>query len=48
VHDIELVLALLVAVVGVATISQRVNVPYPIVMVFGGILLAIVPGLRHV
>ena len=43
-HDVELVLVfLLVAVVGLSAASRAAGIPYPIVMVMGGLLLGFVP-----
>lgn len=44
---IILVLGLLVAVVILAIIAPFVKIPYPILLVFGGLLLAFVPNLPH-
>jgi len=45
-HDVELVLvSLLVAVAGLAGAARAVNIPYPIVLVVGGLVLSFVPGL---
>jgi monovalent cation/hydrogen antiporter len=49
VHDVELVLiSLLVAVAGLAAAARAVNIPYPIVLVVGGLALGFVPGLPEV
>jgi monovalent cation/hydrogen antiporter len=49
VHDVELVLiSLLVAVAGLAAAARAVDVPYPIVLVVGGLVLGFVPGLPEV
>ena len=48
-HDVELVLiSLLVAVAGLAAAARAVDVPYPIVLVVGGLVLGFVPGLPEV
>ena len=47
-HGIETVLALLVVVTALATIARRSALPYPIVLVVGGLLLGFVPGLPEV
>jgi len=45
-HDVELVLiVLLVAVAGLGTVSRLLDIPYPIVLVVGGLLLGFVPGI---
>jgi Na+/H+ antiporter len=44
-HDVELVLiTLLVAVAALGTVSRRLGIPYPIVLVVGGLVLGFVPG----
>jgi hypothetical protein len=49
VRDVELVLiSLLVAVTGLATAARLTNVPYPIVLVVGGLALGFVPGLPEI
>jgi monovalent cation/hydrogen antiporter len=47
-YAIELVLALLVAVAALATLAHRLGIPYPIVLVLGGLLIGLVPGLPDV
>ncbi|MCC6313219.1 MAG: Na+/H+ antiporter [Thermomicrobiales bacterium] len=44
-NDVELILALLVAV---AALAARLNVPYPILLVIGGAALGFIPGLPPV
>ena len=45
-HGVELVLiSLLVAVAGLGTLSRLLDVPYPIVLVLGGLVLGFVPGI---
>ncbi|MFN2484215.1 MAG: Na+/H+ antiporter [Candidatus Limnocylindria bacterium] len=46
--EIEAVLAMLVAIALFATLSRRLGVPYPILMVLGGALLGFVPGVPRV
>jgi Na+/H+ antiporter len=48
VHELELVLALLVPVVALAVVARRIGVPYPILLVLGGLALGLVPGLPSV
>jgi monovalent cation/hydrogen antiporter len=44
-HDVELVLvSLLVAVAGLATAARALSIPYPIVLVVGGLGLGFIPG----
>ena len=43
--SIQIVLGLLVAVGVLVVIARRINVPYPILLVVGGLLLGLIPGL---
>lgn len=45
---IEVVLLLLIVATALAILARRVGVPYPIVLVIGGLLLGLVPGLPRV
>jgi len=45
---LQLVLGLLVVVSVLALVAHRLNVPYPIVLVLGGLGLALVPGLPRI
>jgi CPA1 family monovalent cation:H+ antiporter len=48
-HEIEpLLLALIVAVAGLSVLAGLVRVPYPILLVLGGLLLGFVPGMPAV
>lgn len=47
-HEVELVLGLLVVVVGLALVARRVQIPFPILLVVGGLILGFIPGLPHV
>lgn len=48
-HGVEVVLvALLVAVAGLNVVASRSGIPYPIVLVVGGLALGLVPGLPEV
>jgi CPA1 family monovalent cation:H+ antiporter len=47
-HEIEIVLGLLLVVAVLAVVAQRLAVPYPIVLVIGGLVLSFVPGLPKV
>ena len=47
-NALELVLVLLVVTAGLAVAAQRLSVPYPILLVLGGLGLALVPGLPPV
>jgi CPA1 family monovalent cation:H+ antiporter len=48
IYDVELVLGLLVAVGALVTIATRFGLPYPILLVVGGLALGFVPGLPRV
>src|SRR5438067_12628047 len=43
--ELELVLALLVPVAALAALARRLGLPHPILLVVGGLLLGMVPGL---
>lgn len=47
-HEIEVVLILLVAVAGLALLASRLGIPYPILLVLGGLPLGFAPGLPRV
>ena len=47
-HGTELVLALLIAVATLVTIARRVGVAFPILLVLGGLVLGMVPGIPRV
>lgn len=47
-HEVELVLGLLVAVAALATAARYIGVPYPILLVLGGLVLGFIPGLPNV
>jgi Na+/H+ antiporter len=47
-HEIELILALLIAVAVLATAAQALRVPYPILLVLAGLLLALLPAVPNV
>jgi Na+/H+ antiporter len=47
-HEVELVLGLLVAVAAVVWLARAIRVPYPILLVVGGLVLGFLPGLPHV
>ncbi len=46
--SIQIVLGLLVAVGVLVVIARRVDVPYPILLVVGGLLIGLIPGLPNV
>jgi monovalent cation/hydrogen antiporter len=43
--EIEAILILLAAVAALATLASRINIPYPILLVLGGLVLGFVPEL---
>src|SRR5882762_8737507 len=45
---IEVVLGLLAAVAALALLSRKLPIPYPILLVLGGLVLALIPGLPRV
>lgn len=47
-NGLELVLILLVVAAGLAVAARRLGVPYPLLLVAGGLVLAFVPGLPRV
>jgi monovalent cation/hydrogen antiporter len=47
-NGLEVILVLLAAASGLVVVAQRVRVPYPIVLVVGGLALAFVPGLPRI
>jgi NhaP-type Na+/H+ or K+/H+ antiporter len=47
-HATEILLGLLVAVAALATVARKIGVPYPIVMLLGGLGLGFVPGLPRI
>jgi len=48
VHSAELVLALLIAVATLVTIARRLGIAYPILLVIGGLLVGLVPGVPRI
>ena len=47
-HNIEIILGLLLVVAFLAVAAQRMVIPYPILLVLGGLVLSFVPGLPRV
>jgi monovalent cation/hydrogen antiporter len=47
-HPVDLVVCLLIALVALVTVAHRLNVSYPIVLVIGGLVLALFPRLPEV
>jgi CPA1 family monovalent cation:H+ antiporter len=48
IHEVELVIGLLIAVAGIVTLARRFDLPYPVLLVVGGLVLGLVPGLPHI
>ena len=44
-HQLEIVILLFVAVLALTTVARHILIPYPILLVVGGLVLAMVPGL---
>ena len=47
-HELEIILVLLAGVAALAALARRIGMPYPILLVLGGLVLAFVPGLPRV
>ena len=47
-HSVELVLILFLAVAALATVAERLKVPYPILLTLGGLALSFVPKLPRI
>lgn len=47
-HQLEVIIMLLAAVLALTTIAQKIGIPYPIFLVLGGLVLGVVPGLPTV
>jgi len=47
-HEVETILFLLMCVAGLAYLARRVNVPYPLFLVVGGLVISLIPGLPRV
>ena len=47
-HQLELIILLLAVVLALTTIARRILIPYPILLVIGGLVLAMVPGIPTV
>ncbi len=48
VHSVQLVVALLVVLVALVALANRLNISYPIVLVLGGLILAIPPRMPEI
>src|SRR5438093_2825836 len=47
-HQLEIVIMLLAVVLALTTIARKILIPYPILLVIGGLVLGVVPGLPTV
>lgn len=47
-HQLELVIVLLAVVLALTTVARKIFIPYPILLVIGGLILGIIPGLPTV
>jgi monovalent cation/hydrogen antiporter len=47
-HQLEIVILLLAMVLALTTVAQKIFIPYPILLVIGGLVLGVVPGLPAV
>src|SRR5437879_11564439 len=47
-HQLEIIIELLAAVLALTTVARKVLIPYPILLVIGGLVLGGVPGLPTV
>jgi CPA1 family monovalent cation:H+ antiporter len=47
-HQLEIIIVLFVAVLALTTVAHKLLIPYPILLVIGGLLLALVPELPRV
>ncbi|HUL12502.1 MAG TPA: cation:proton antiporter, partial [Methylococcaceae bacterium] len=47
-HQLEIIILLLMAVLAVTTVARKLSIPYPILLVVGGAFLGVVPGLPTV
>ena len=48
VHSVQLVVALLVVLVALVALANRLNISYPIILVLGGLILAVPPRLPEI
>jgi monovalent cation/hydrogen antiporter len=44
-HELEIIILLLMAVLALTTIARTISIPYPILLVIGGLVLSFIPGL---
>ena len=44
-HQLETVILLLIAVLALTAVARKLVIPYPILLVIGGLVLGLIPGL---
>ena len=47
-HQLEIIILLLAVVLLLTTVAQKLVVPYPILLVIGGLILGLIPGIPTV
>lgn len=47
-RDIEIIIVLLAVITALAQVTDKVKIPYPILLVLAGIAIGLIPGLPHV
>lgn len=47
-HQLEIVILLLAAVLALTAVAHKILIPYPILLVIGGLILGVLPGLPAV
>jgi Na+/H+ antiporter len=47
-HHLEIVILLLALVLALTTVARKIFIPYPILLVIGGLILSVIPGLPAV
>src|SRR5581483_8639851 len=47
-NQIEIIMGLLVVVAALAIVARRISIPYPILLVLGGLALALIPGFPRI
>lgn len=47
-HDVELIVGLIAVVAAIALLAEKLRIPYPILLVLGGLGLSFIPNLPHV
>src|SRR5207245_241674 len=48
IYEVELVIGLLIVVAALVTLAGRFNLPYPALLVAGGLVLGLIPGLPRI